>query len=253
MDYETIGEVKYFLSDKEALIRDGFDQKNELKRLEQYIMRKKNSFMIADSQFNLLTALGFVRVDGYHPSETLASFMEKFQLLSNADFSYVRTRNNKKVELFFKNFELSSDGHDFYYVSMKTFQDNPLTLGNGKQNFFYSYDEIYNAEPNYLFKYVDDFIEKINMLPYYNSYARIIKTYYPNNPDKEFDFYLSMVAFNSQKAPTILDYTLYKKRISFYNIKKLLPDLEYTMDSLSKRKTFIDEGHIELLKIILYS
>lgn len=253
MDYETIGKVKYFLSDKDALICDGFDQRNELKRLEKYIMRTKNSFMIADSQLDLLTELGFVRVEDYRPSDATLLFMDRFDIKTTAAFSYVRTRQNKTVELFFKDFELMSDDHVFYYVSMKTFQDNPLTLGNGKQNFFYLYADIYNAEPINTSKYVGDFIENTIVAPYYNSYAQTTKQYYPNHPEKEFEFYLSMVAFNNRKSTSILEYTLYGKTISFYTIKHLIPDIEYTMDSLGKRKTFIDDRHIELLKIIRYS
>lgn len=253
MDYETVGQVKYFSFDKNQLVIDGFDKNNELKRLEKYIMRTKNSFMMEASQLNLLSDLGFVRFDGYEPLEASLLFMNSFDIKSTAEFSYRRTIKNKTVELFFKDFNLMSDGHTFYYVSMKTFQDNPSTLGNGKQNFFYLYDEIYNAEPTRTAKYVNDFIENTIISPYYKHYSHITKYYKPNTSTKEFEFYLSMVSFNDRKMTTILEYTLYGKIISFYTIKQLIPDIEYTMDSLGKLKTVIDDGHIELLKIIRYS
>lgn len=253
MDYDNIGEIKYFLSDKAKILTDGYDKQAELKLLEQTIMRKKNSFMIAASQLNLLTELGFVRVDGYQPSQASISFMNQFDIKSTAEFSYIRTNTNKTIELFFKYFDLMSEDHSFYYVSMKTFQDNPSTLGNGKQNFFYLYDELYNAEPTRMSKHVDDFIENTIIAPYYNAYAKTTKYYTPNNLEKEFEFYLSMVAFNDRKATTILDYTLYGEIISFHTIKRLIPELDYIMDSLGKRKTVIDDGNVELLKIIRYS
>lgn len=41
MDYDNIGEIKYFLSDKAKILTDGYDKQAELKLLEQTIMRKK--------------------------------------------------------------------------------------------------------------------------------------------------------------------------------------------------------------------
>lgn len=108
MDYDNIGEIKYFLSDKAKILTDGYDKQAELKLLEQTIMRKKNSFMIAASQLDLLIELGFVRVDGYQPSPASISFMNQFDIKSTAEFSYIRTQKNKTIEVFFKDFDLMS-------------------------------------------------------------------------------------------------------------------------------------------------
>lgn len=253
MDYDNIGEIKYFLSDKEKISTNGYDLSAELKLLEQTIMRKKNSFMIASTQLDLLSRLGFVRVNGYAPSETTKTFLNKFSIKIDALFSYVRTQKNKTVELFFSDFELTSDGESFYYVIMKSFQDNSKSLGNGKLPFLYVYSDLYEAIPTYMFKYVDDFVEKTFISNMYTSYAHINKNYYPKDVAKEFEFYLSEVSFNDSNATTLLNYLVYGKIVSFYTIKRLLPDLNINMDSLAKRKTFIDDGHIELIKMLRYS
>lgn len=252
MDYETIGEVKYFLSDKESLIRDGFVQENELNRLEKYIMRTKNSFMIEYSQLHLLTELGFVRVDGYHKTPTAHDFINKFKIQAYPKFTYIRTKKNKTVTLFFSEFGLSSENDHFFYVSMKLFQDNELMLGNGKMPFLYQYDDAYNAEPATIFKYVDGFIERHIITNHYTSYNHSRKTYYVTNSDNTPDFYLYEAVFNIKNKTVSLTYKLYGEFLPFYKIKRMIPDLEFDIDSLAKRKTIIDNGYTDLIKILSY-
>lgn len=252
MDYETIGEIKYFLSDKELILKNGYDKESELKILEKLISRSKNSFMIAANQLHLLNDIGFVRTDGYNPLPNTQSFLQDYKIKNEtAEFSYVRTYKNKTIELFFSDFELISEGEAFYYVSMKAIQDKQGNMGNSKQPFLYVYSEIYNAEPLTYFKNIDQFIEKTSISNHYNSYAEVCKEYYPN-AECHMDVYLSEVAFNNRKGVSIMNYSVCGKNVSMNTIKRLLPNFQWDVDSLATRKTILDERTAELIKILLY-
>lgn len=252
MDYETIGEIKYFLSDKDLILKNGYDKESELKILEKLISRSKNSFMIAANQLYLLNDIGFVRNNGNNPLSTTESFLQTHKIKhETAKFSYHRTYKKKTIELFFSDFELIADGESFYYVSMKVIQDKHGNMNNGKQPFLYFYSEIYNAEPMMFFKNVDCFIEKTTLSEHYNTYTELCKEYYPNDNCKT-DFYLSEVAFNNRKGVSIMNYSVAGKNVSINTIKRLLPDFHFDVDSLALRKTVMDERTAELIKILLY-
>lgn len=252
MDYETVGEIKYFLSDKELILKNGYDKEIELKALEKLISRSKNSFMIAANQLHLLHEIGFVRIDGYKPLPNTESFLQKYKIKNEtAKFSYFRTYKKKRIELFFSDFELIADGESFYYVSMKVIQDRYGNMSNGKQPFLYFYSEIYNAEPMMFFKNVDDFIEKTTLSEHYNTYTELCKEYYPNDNCKK-DFYLSEVAFNNRKGVSIMNYSVSGRNVSISTIKRLLPDFHFDVDSLASRRTIVDERTAELIKMLLY-
>lgn len=252
MDYETIGKTKYFISDKEQIIRDGFDKKSELIRLENLITRSKNSFMIAANQLHLLNEIGFVFVSGYHRTPTTDTFLTRFQIQAKAHFTYIRTVNNKTVTLFFSDFGLTSESNHFFYVSMKVFQDNELTLGNGKMPFLYQYDDDHNAEPVTIFKHVDGFIERNIIVNHYTSYDHSRKTYYMVDLENQIDFYLYESVFNIKNKAINLTYKLYGEFLPFYKIQRMIPDLEFDIDSLAKRKRVLDSGYVELIKILSY-
>lgn len=252
MDYETIGETKYFISDKEEIIREGFDKKSELLRLEKIILRSKNSFMIAANQLHLLNELGFVFVSGYHRTLAADIFINQFQIQANPQFTYIRTVNNKTVTLFFSDFGLTSESNHFFYVSMKIFQDNNLTLGNGKMPFLYQYDDAYNAQPVAIFKHVDEFVERNIIVNHYTAYDHSRKTYYMKNLDNHIDFYLYESVFNIKNKAISLTYKLYGEILPFYKIQRMIPDLDFDIDSLAKRKTVINASYAELIKILSY-
>lgn len=252
MDHETIGETKYFISDKEQIIREGFDKKSELILLEKMITRSKNSFMIAANQLYLLNELGFVFVSGYHSTPTIDNFVHQFQLQVKAQFTYIRTLNNKTISLFFSDYGFTSENNHFFYVNMKTFQDNTLTLGNGKMPFVYQYDDAHNAEPVAIFKHVDGFVEQNIIVNHYTSYDHSRKTYYPINPENSNDFYLYEAVFNIKNKAINLTYKLYDELLPFYKIQRMIPDFEFDMNALAKRKAIINDGYVELIKMLDY-
>jgi len=252
MDYETVGKTKYFLSDKDLILKNGYDKENELKILERLIVRSKNSFMIAANQLCLLSEIGFVRNDSLQPLSATQSFLQKHNIKNEkAEFSYLKNYKNKTIELFFADFELKSEGESFYYVSMKAIQDNKSNMSNGKKPFLYVYSEIYNANPMIFFKHTDGFIEKTSFSDHYNIYTEVCKEYYPVGENSQ-EFYLSEVAFNNRKGVSIMNYSVCGKNVSIHTIKRLLPDIHFDVDSLATRKTVMDEGTAELIKILLY-
>jgi hypothetical protein len=252
MDHETIGKTKYFISDKEQIIRDGFDKNSELIRLEKLITRSKNSFMMAANQLHLLNDIGFVFVSGYHRTPITNTFITRFQIQAKAHFTYIRTVKNKTVTLFFSDFGFTSESNHFFYVSMKIFQDNDVTLGNGKMPFIYQYDDAHNAEPVTIFKHVDGFIERNIIVNHYTSYDHSRKTYYPINSENPIDFYLYEAVFNIKNKAINLTYKLYEDILPFYKIQRMIPDFEFDMNALAKRKVIIDDGYAELIKMLDY-
>lgn len=252
MDYETIGEIKYFLSDKDRLHLSVFDKKTELKLLESAITKSKYSFMIAETQLHLLSELGFERSDN-NLNETTSQFMERFKIKNTFNILFRRHKKNKIIELYFSDFEFMSEGHRFYYVSLKSVQDSELSLGNGKMGFLYHYATQYDARPTLIFKHVGDFIEKTVSDHRYNSYASKMKTYYPNNSDIDTSFYLEEACFDEQNIANSLTYSVLGKRMGFSAIKKLIPDIYLDMDALAKLKIKIDDSYAQLIKIMIYS
>jgi hypothetical protein len=257
MDYIDIGEIKYFSSDRKNVFKFGFDKQAELHKLENQIVRGKNSFMIAENQLHLLEEIGFVRNNDAVHSHLTARFLKRFSfnldIVHTFIFSYRRVSKNKIIELFFELFEFKSDGHTFFYVNLKTFQDNSEQLGNGKSNFFYLYNKRYDAEPFITCKNVNnDFIEMTDSDPRYHYYPCKQKRYYPIDENKEHAFYLSSVSFDYRNKAKDISYNIFGKIVRLPKIQAMLSDEQLDINYIINNKGKIDSETADLIKMVFY-